>query len=119
MLSSLTVLVISAVPALVQFPVEAEPPAVAGLACMIANDGQGSAPVYDAPSGGIVAYRSMPVVLAVSGPGGAPDVRQGRVRIRTPSNHEGWVEARLLKPYSKCTPVMMRDPSGRPLLGFR
>lgn len=97
----------------------AEPQPLAGLACMIANAGQGSAPVYDTPTGGAVVNRSMPVVLAVVGPGGTPEQRAGRVHIRTPSNHDGWVEARLLAPYPNCTPVLMRDPAGRPLLGFK
>lgn len=97
----------------------AEPPPLAGLTCMVANGGQGSAPVYDAPTGGAVVNRSMPVVLAVLGAGGAPEQRAGRVHIRTPSNHDGWVDARLLAPYPGCTPVLMRDPAGRPLLGFK
>ncbi len=96
-----------------------DPPAVAGLACMIANGGQGNAPVYHDPTSGVVANRSMPVVLAVLAPSGEVEARAGRVRIRTPSNHEGWVDARLLRPYPGCTPVMMRDPAGRLLLGFK
>lgn len=99
--------------------IAAEPPTAAGLTCLLANNGEGSAPVYDGPASVHVVNRSMPVVLAVVGPGGTPATSGSRIRIRTPSNHDGWVEARLLRPYPGCTPVLMRDPDGLPLLGFK
>ena len=92
---------------------------LAGLACMLANNGEGSAAVYDGPASRQVVNRSMPIVLAVIGAGGVPATAGTRVHIRTPSNHDGWVEARLLSPYPGCTPVLLHDPDGLPLLGFR
>lgn len=99
-------------------PVAAASP-IKGLTCMLANNGQGSAPVYAGAASSQVVNRSMPIVLAVIGANGTPDAAGTRVHIRTPSNHDGWVEARLLAPYPGCTPVLMRDPDGQPLLGFK
>ncbi len=103
-----------------------------GMSCMMANAGQGRAPVYAAPDPrGPAVNASMPVVHVVLDAAGAPRVVRApggaeMVEMRTPSNHRGWIERRLLQPYRSasdpravCIPVVMRDAAGRVTLGIR